>query len=188
MSKLVKQLVTQELAARYGQESTAVWVELTGVDGIASNALRRELRARRMRLEIVKNALFRRACAAGPLARLAEALTGPAALITGGESATEIGKLLEEWLPKLPTLKVHAALVEGEFLDAQAVKNLARMPTKRDLQGRVVAIALAPGANLAAALLSGGGNIAGCLKVLIEKLEQAEPAAEAPAAPEAPAA
>jgi large subunit ribosomal protein L10 len=174
MSKLVKQLVTQELTARYAQQTSAVWVELTGVDGIATNALRRELRARRMRLEIVKNALLRRACAGGPLARLADAITGPAALITGGESATAIGKLLAEWHPKLQGLKVHAALVEGEFLDEKAVQGLALMPSRRDLQARVVAILCSPGANLAALLLSGGGNIAGCLKSLVEKLEKAE--------------
>ena len=71
-------------------------------------------------------------------------------------------------------LKVHAALVEGEFLDEKAVQGLARMPSRRDLQARVVAILCSPGANLAALLLSGGGNIAGCLKSLVEKLEKAE--------------
>ncbi len=186
MSKLVKDLITKELRTRYGAEVSAVWVELTGVDGIVTNALRRELRSRKMRLEVVKNALFRRAVAGSPLAKLAEAVTGPAALITGGESATDIGKLLDEWRAKAPTLKVHAALIEGEFLDEASAKGLARMPTKRDLQGRVVAVMLSPGAALAGLLLAPGGGIAGCVKALVEKLEKTAPPAEAATSAAAP--
>jgi len=48
------------------------------------------------------------------------------------------------------------------------------MPTKRDLQARVAATVRAPGAKLAAAILAGGGNIAACVKDLIEKLEKGE--------------
>ncbi len=179
MSKPVKELITRELASRYGQATNAVWVELVGVDGITTNEFRRALRGRHMRLEVVKTSLLRRAVSGAPLGRLAEALTGPAALITGGESAVEVAKVLEEWLPKLPQLKMRGALLDGEFLDASRVKDLSRMPSKRDMQGRVVGCVRAPGANLAAALLSGGGRIAGCLKALIEKLEQNAPVARA---------
>ncbi len=179
MSKLVKDIITRELASRYSTTTNAVWVELTRLDGIATNQLRRELRSRHMRLELVKTSLLRRACAGGPLAKLADALEGPAALLTGGESAVDIAKMLDEWWPKLPrnTLKVHGALLEGEYLDEERVKNLSRMPGKRDLQARLVSIALSPGANLVSAILSGGGNIAGCLKSIIEKLEKTEAAA-----------
>ncbi len=175
MSKPVKDLITRELAARYSETDNVVWVELQGVDGITTNDFRRNLRFKRMRLEVVRNALLKRACTTGPLARLAEALEGPAALVTGGESAAEVAKVLEEWLPKMPKLRIRGALLEGEFLDEGRVKGLAKMPSKRDLQAAIVRIALAPGGKLAGAILSGGGNIAGCIKALIEKLEKAEP-------------
>jgi large subunit ribosomal protein L10 len=176
MSKPVKELITKELASRYGEQSNAVWIELVGVDGITTNAFRRELRARRMRLEVVKTSLFRRACASGPLAPLATALSGPAALITGGDSAIEIAKLLDEWTPKFPkdSFRLRGAVLEGELLDAERARGLSKMASKADLQARIVSIALSPGANLAAAVLSGGRNVAGCLKALIEKLEKGE--------------
>ena len=34
MSKQVKDILTRELAARYGEATNAVWVEMIGVDGI----------------------------------------------------------------------------------------------------------------------------------------------------------
>ena len=179
MSKLVKDLITKDLKSRYAEMDSAVWVEMLGIDGITTNEFRRDLHEKQLRLEIVKNALFRRAVGDGPLAKLAESLTGPAALITGGESAIDAAKVIEGWMPKLKGLKLRGAVLEGEYLDEQAVAGLAKMPTKRDLQAKLVGVILSPGGNLAGALLAGGGNIAGCIKALIEKLEDGEDSADA---------
>jgi len=179
MSKLVKEMITRELASRYGQTSNAVWVELVGVDGITTNDFRRNLRSRQMHLEVVKTSLLKRACASGPLAKLAAAVTGPVALLTGGDSAIELAKLLDEWLPKLPQkLRLRGALLDGEYLDEARCKDLSRMPSRRDLQARTVLIILTPGGQVAGALLSGAANIAGCLMTLIDKLEKGEPIAK----------
>lgn len=176
MSKLVKELVAKDLAQRYGDTADAVWVELVGVDGITTNAFRRALRARQMRLEVVKTSLFRQACGTGGLAPLAQRLAGPAALVTGGESAIEIAKLLQEWSPKFPpdAFRLRGAVLEGEFLDGAAAAGLHTMPSKRDLHARIVGIALSPGSKIVGAMLAGGANIAGCLKAMIEKLENGE--------------
>jgi hypothetical protein len=53
------------------------------------------------------------------------------------------------------------------------------MPGKRDLQAQLVAMVLSPGGKLVSAILSGGGNVAGCLKAMIDKLEKDEPVAKA---------
>ncbi|MCK4342049.1 MAG: 50S ribosomal protein L10 [Phycisphaerae bacterium] len=177
MSKLVKELITSELAKRYQDQNNAVWVELIGVDGNTTNAFRHDLRAKEMRLEVIKTALFKRACGDGPLAKLAAALEGPAALVTGGETAIDVAKLLAEWAPKFPknaVSRLRGAILEGEYLDEEAVQGLHRMAGKKDLQARIAGIVLAPGGNVVAAVLSSGNNIAGCLKALIEKLEKGE--------------
>jgi large subunit ribosomal protein L10 len=174
MSRLVKDLITKELRSRYGSLASALWLEFSGVDGVITNQLRGELRAKEMRLEVVKNSLFQRAVSDGPLKPLADALAGPAAIITGGESLIDVAKLVEEWLPKAKGLKLRGAVLEGEWLDESHVVGLSKMPTKRDLQAKVAAIILSPAANVAAAIDSGGANLAGCLKVLVEKLEKGE--------------
>lgn len=184
MSKFVKDLITKELRSRYSQTDNAIWVEMIGIDGITTNQFRRELREKKLRLEVVRNALLRRAVGDGPLSRLADKLDGPAALITGGDSAVEAAKFLDQWLPRLKGMRLRGALLEGEFLDEAAVAGLSKMPTKRDMQARLAGCIRSPGANLASAMLAGGRNIAGCLKSLIEKLEKAPP----PAAEAAPAA
>jgi large subunit ribosomal protein L10 len=179
MSKPVKETLTRELAARYGDATNAVWVEMVGVDGTTTNAFRRDLRARQMRMEVVKTTLLQRACQGRPLAKLAAALTGPAALVTGGESAIDVARILEDWLPKLQTkqrigLRVRGAILEGEYLDEARVKDLAKMPSKRDLHARIALLILTPGGLIASAALAPGGKVAACVKALIEKLEKSE--------------
>ncbi len=179
MSKMVKELIQKDLHARYAEADSAMWVEFANVDGNTTNEFRRELRKANMRLEIVKTALFRRAVSDAPLKALGEHMTGPSAVVTGGESAIDIAKLLDEWLPKIEGLKLRGAVLEGEYIGEDRVDTVSKMPSKRDLQARVVRQVLSPGSNLAGAMLGPGGVIAGCLKGLIEKLEGGDGEAEA---------
>ena len=179
MSKMVKDLITKELNSRYGAVDSAMWVEFVGIDGNTTNDFRRELREKQMHMEIVKNSLLRRAVAGSPLEPMASDMAGPAALLTGGESVIDIAKLLEDWRPKLHGLKLRGAVIEGEYIDESVVGTVHKMPTKRDLQAKVAGTILSPGANLASAMLAGGRNIAGCIKTLIEKLEDGGSDAEA---------
>ena len=174
MSKFVKDQITEELASRFEGHESAVWVQIVGVDGNTTNSFRRDLHAHQMQMEVVKNSLFRRAVHEGPLARLAKEMDGPSAVIVGGESPVAIAKALKSWFEKMPGLKVRGALMEGEYLDERACVTLDKMPTKRDLQGKIAACALAPGAKLAGAIRGPGGAIAGCLKAMIEKFEKGE--------------
>lgn len=181
MSKMVKEMIVGELRSRYGRLDSALMVELVGCDGITTNEFRRALRARNMRLEVVKNSLFRRAVSEGPLGPLVQRLEGPNALVTGGESLIDAAKVIEEWMPRIAGLKLRAAVLEGEYLDERRVQQLSRMPTKRDLQCQLAAQVRSPARRLAAAILSGGANIAACVKALVEKLEQGETLARRPA-------
>lgn len=181
MSKMVKEMIVDQLRSRYGDLDSAVVIELLGCDGITTNDFRRSLRAKNMRMEVVKNSLLKRAVQDRPLKPLAQSILGSNALVTGGESPVEVAKLIEEWMPKIAGLKLKAAILDGEYLNESQVKGLVKMPTRRDLQARIAATVRAPGARLAGALLSGGGRIAGCLKALIEKLEESEPSAAASA-------
>lgn len=179
MSKPVKDLMTQELSLRYKGKDSALWVEFVGCDGITTNQFRRALHAKGVLIEVVKNAVFKRAASGTKLEGLASAMDGPAALVTANESLIDAAKLIEEWFPKIPGLKFKAAVLEGEFIDEKRVKGLAKMPTRRDLQGQIAGAAKSPGAKLASAIRSPGANVAGAIKALLEKLEKGETAAPA---------
>ena len=94
MSKPVKDLMTEALRSRYEGVQDACVVNLTGLDVARTQRLRRELRSKSMRLEVVKNSLARRAFAGGPLEPLGKSLAGPCALVTGGDSVIDVAKAL----------------------------------------------------------------------------------------------
>lgn len=175
MSKMVKDLMTEELQSRYSDQSNAVWIELVGLDGNSTNEFRRALRGHEMRLEVVKTSLFRRAVKDRPLEPLGERLSGPASLVTGGETAIDVAKVLDEWLPKLKkNLTLRGAVLEGEFIDEEGVKTLHKMPSRVDLQAKIVGIVMAPGRNVVGAAVAPGRNVMGCVKAMIDKLENGE--------------
>lgn len=179
MSKLIKDLISKSLQQRYAGLDSALWIELVGVDGLTTTEFRRGLRGKKMRMEFVKTALFRRAVSESKLSKLGEAAHGPMAIVTGGDSLVDVAKFVEEWAPKLKGLKLRAAVIEGEFVSESQIAGLSKMATKADLQAKVAACVKSPGAKLASAINAGGANIAGCLKSLIEKLEKGEAVASA---------
>ncbi len=171
MSKPVKALLRKELVRRLsGVESLAV-LSLVGVDGVTNNRLRRELRAKDICLTVVKNAIARQAFKEVGLQHACELLDGPCALATGGASAVEIVRELMAFAGEAPALVVRGALMEGRVFGPERVEELSRYPTREEALAGVVALALAPGRRLAAALLAPGGRIAGAVKTLADRGE-----------------
>ncbi len=168
MSKAVKALVSKELKHRYSGVESACVVELTGLDVPAQEKLRRTLAKKSARLEVVKNSLARVAFKGGPLAPLGEALSGPCALVTGGDSPVEIAKLLIEAAKEFTTLKLKRAIYEGEPT-LLTIDALAKMRSRADLLGEVAFLLTSPGRAVAGCLRSPQSKIAGCLKAMIDK-------------------
>jgi large subunit ribosomal protein L10 len=99
--------------------------------------------------------------------------TGPCTVVYGGDSIVDVAKEVIDWAKKLKDIKPKSAFVEGVVMTGEGVKDLSKMPTRTELQGQVVQLVSSPGSNVAGALLGPGGVIAGCVKSLIEKLEEA---------------
>ena len=68
MSKLVKGLMTKELASKLDEVDDALLVDVVGLDANQAVALRRELREKSIGLVVVKKSLARRAKEGTPLA------------------------------------------------------------------------------------------------------------------------
>ena len=108
MSKPVKTLLRKNLVRRLaGVDSLAV-LSLTGVDGISNNRLRRELRAKDIRVAVVKNSVARAALADVGLSSVCELIDGPCALAFGGDNVVSLVRELLDHRQQAPTLTVMA--------------------------------------------------------------------------------
>jgi len=175
MSKPLKDAMAQALRARYEGVDSACVVDLTGLDVAGTLHLRRELKANRMGMHVVKNAVARRALVDSPLQPLADRLTGPSALVVGEPAGVEIARLLVRLAKELKHIGLREAIVEGDP-DLVSVKDLAKMKGRLELIGEAIMLVASPGRALAGCLSSPQGKIAGCLKARIEEGEKAETA------------
>lgn len=172
MSKVVKDMVTKDLASRYARLSSACVVELTGLNVLEQQTLRLGLRAKLGRLEVVKNSMARRAMKGGPLEPLGKSLVGPCALVTSQESIIDIAKFLVTSAKTFKKLGLKKGIFEGDP-DLLSVEELSKMKGKRELLGEVAMLIASPGRALAGCLRSPQAKIAGCIKKLADRPEAA---------------
>jgi len=170
MSKYVKDLITDQYKSQYAEVDSACVVNLIGLDAISTNRLRGELQKKAIRLRVVKNSLARRAFGNSPLAPLGEALDGPCALVTGGESAIDIAKALVAAKKEFPKLELKLGILEGDA-DLLDVEQMAKMKNRIETLGEVAMLIASAGRRQAGCLAGPGGRIAGCAKAIVEKQE-----------------
>ncbi|HPS54411.1 MAG TPA: 50S ribosomal protein L10 [Sedimentisphaerales bacterium] len=178
MSKYVKGLMQNEMEKTITDKHVNEFlvVSIMGISGVDNNAMRGELCKKGINLHVVKNSLFRKALAAHGMDKAADMFKGPCSVIYGGDSIVDVAKEMVEWKKKLKQLNFIGAFLDGAVLGAEGAKELSKMPTRAELQGKIASMAMAPGANLVSAFMSPASIIAGCLKTIAEKDENKEAA------------
>jgi large subunit ribosomal protein L10 len=174
MSHFVKELIQNEYSKRFAGMTEFVVISTLGINGTDNNLMRGELKKKGIHAAVVRNTLMRRALEKMGMANAASLFaSGQCTVVYGGDGAGSVAKEVVDWAKKLKAIQLKGAYVEGTVMQGEAgVKALAAMPTRAELQGKVVQIALSPGSNVVGAILGGGSTIAGCLKSLIEKREK----------------
>lgn len=168
MSKPVKAMVEAEYRARYDGIDSACVVSLKGLSVKDQESLRRSLREKSARLQVVKNALAKRALHGLPLEALGESLEGPCALVTSEESLVDAAKTLVEAAKEFTSLELKQAMLEGET-ELLTVAELSKLKSRAELVADVSMLVSSPGRSIAGCLGSPGSKIAGCLKAMIDK-------------------
>lgn len=168
MSKPLKNMLTSYLKERYADVDSACVVDLTGLDVQTTEKLRKAVRAKGGRLEVVRNRLAREAFAGTALKPLGAALRGPSALITTDESIIDIAKALVDFARESKKLTLKEAILDGDP-SLLTVKDLSTMKSRLEIIGDVAGLIWGPGRRVAGAIASPQGKIAGCIKAIADK-------------------
>src|SRR5688572_26470389 len=193
MSKVVKGLVQKEIAKRLADVDGVAVINPRGIDAIKNNLIRRRLRAKGVRMTVVKNTLAKRAVGDGKLKGFDALLDGPSAVIYGDASIATIARMILDEKKNDDKIELRGVFFDGEiYVGDKGMEQVSKLPTREEAIGQVVALILAPGAKLAGTLKGQAGKVAALIKAIEEKAEKAGGGAAAPeaaaTAPEATAA
>ena len=167
MSRYVKDLVTRDIQRRLDGVEDAVLVSYIGMDANATNELRGELDSKDIHLLVVKNSLAQRATEGTQLAAAFEGATGQIGLCWGSTDFVSLVKELVRLDKDRGTFDKFVAdggVMDGEKLDADAIKEVSKWPSREEQISLLVGQILAPGAQLSAALLGPGRMLNSQLK------------------------
>ncbi len=143
-----KAATVAEVHEKLKAAKVAIVTEYRGLTVAQMTRLRQQMRQAAGEYSVIKNTLVRRALkdtAYGDLDRL---LDGPNGWVFGYEDPVAISKTLIKFIEENEKLRIKGALLEGEFMDQAKVKVLAQMPSKPELQAKLLALMQAPATQL----------------------------------------
>ncbi len=190
MSKYVKNLVSDDIKKRLQDVHDALLVNMIGMNSSSTYTLRKELRAKKINILVVKNSLAARATVGTPLARLFDGVDGSAAICWGSEDIVALAKSIAGVLKsdKFPAFKPRGGVMDGEQISADQIAVVAKWPTRAEQLSLLVGQILSVGSRLNGQLIAVGGALASQIE---EKAkggeEETAPEAAAPAEDAAPA-
>jgi len=174
-----------EYEALLGDKLDALFVQPLGMTVADDGKFRVKLAEHNLRMQVLKGALAKRVLEARGYSNTASFFEGPAAVIVGEPgknvdcAAIAASKVVSAWRKdksaELPVIK--GGVLEGVVLSPAEAKRLDKMPGKREVQARIAAQIVAPGARLNSQIRAAGSRIAGAIKTHITNLETQAPSA-----------
>ena len=184
-----KQLVA-ELAEQMKAASSGVLVDYKGINVEDDTKLRAEMRKNNVDYRVIKNTLIRFAAKEAGLEGLDDVLNGTTALAISADDVIAPAKVVAEYAKKDENIyNIKAGFIEGKVVSVEEIMQLANLPSKEILLGRLVGGLQGPIFGLALVLKAIADKKAEGAPEAEEAPAEAAPVAEEAAAPaeEAPA-
>jgi large subunit ribosomal protein L10 len=190
MNRDEKAAVIEELAAQISGSEAIYATDYRGLTVSQAAALRARLRDADATFRIVKNTLTLRAADQAGSDHIQALIEGPTALTFVQGDPAVAAKALDTFSRQENVLELRSGLLGDILLDADAVKRLARLPSREQLNAQFAGVVASPLTGLVRGLgsmLSGLAIALGQIQSQKEAEAPAEPAPAAAAEPEAPA-
>lgn len=176
MSKKIKAFELDVLRKSFAGVKDYVIVQPLVVDAGTDYEFRKNLRAKNIKAQVVKNTFARKVLGENGIA-VEDIWSGPTLLCWGGGSVKELSNTVDEQIkaarkdPKAPEkYKVKTAIADCQPVDIELAK---KMPTREEAIGEIVSALLSAGSDLAGCLVGPGSQLASILKSIEDKSPEA---------------
>lgn len=151
-----KQAIVEALTERLQGASAGIVIDYKGITVAEDTQLRAEMRKEEVEYSVVKNTLLRFAAKNVGLDDLDSVLNGTTSLATTSADPIAPFRIVKEFTSKLPKdsnkFVIKAAFMDGKMLSENEVTEIAALPSKDALYGKVLGTMLAPITSLAVVL------------------------------------
>jgi large subunit ribosomal protein L10 len=144
---------------RLKSANMAIVTEYRGLSVAQITRLRREIRQASGEYQVIKNTLVRRALHDTVYGDLEKLLEGPNGWVFGYEDPVVLSKALIKFADDNDKLKIKGGVFEGRFMDTAGVKILSQMPSKPELQAKLLAMINAPATQLVRLIQEPGARV-----------------------------
>lgn len=128
-----KQVIIDEIKEKLTRAKSAVVIDYMGITVEQADTMRKSLREADVDYTVYKNTLMKRAIEGTEFEQLGEVLEGPSAFAFSYDDVTAPARVLNKSIKEFDKMAFKAAVVEGEYYDAEGVKALANIPGREEL-------------------------------------------------------
>lgn len=148
MDKHDKKTFVTSLRSALETAGLVVVTRQTALTVAESTDLRVKMRDAGGSFKIAKNTLARLAVKDLPCEEISEHLTGPTGL-SYSQDPVAAAKIVAEFSKKNGKMEIVCGALGNKFLDANAIQELAKLPSLDELRGRLVGLVMAPATKIA---------------------------------------
>ena len=170
MDSTQKQALVETLQQDLGGSTCIVVMHQSGMSVAEATLLRRQMREAGAGFRVTKNRLAKRALENTPFAGLAPLFTGPTA-VAFSHDPVAAAKAAVAYANRNDKLTIVGGGLNGQALDAAAVRALATLPSLDELRGKLIGLIQAPATKLAGLLQAPGAQLARVISAHAEKGE-----------------
>ena len=135
-----KQKIAEDLHERFSKSAIVVVTDYKGLDVSAMNDLRRKLREEDIEFQVAKNTLLIRAAKDTEVALIQDYFKGPSAVALSFKDPVAPAKILAQFAKDNKKLEIKGGVLKGKVLDVDAIKALAKLPSREVLLGQLLSV------------------------------------------------
>ena len=171
MNRETKATQIAELRERFTGANLCLLTEYRGLKAGELDSLRQGVRSAQGEYRVAKNTLTRRALEETDSRELVALLTGPTAVVFGHDDPVVVAKVVVRFADDHKALSIKGAMLDGQVLTPEAIKELAELPGREELLGRLLATMLAPATQLVRTISEPAAQLARVVDAVRAKLE-----------------
>lgn len=160
MNRTEKKALVENLNQTFRSAKSVVLVDFRGMKVAEATELRRQIAKANCEYQVVKNTLALIAAKNTVFEGLKEHFQGPTAIAFSKADPVALAKVLADFAKTASSLQFKAALVEGRMVDGRAVAEIAKLPPRSQLIGKLVFLLKSPVQRLVSVLDAPVRNLA----------------------------